>query len=136
VLNLQGGKDLQVVIDWAATYDNIEIPMNLRLERRAKILAGLIEGGVHLKGYSRRITFNPDFLVALNQSCADAGLVIRPNNTIQDFYGAAGRVQYGAAAMAIQPGANASGLFAVNQPLYGNNSRTNMGGGYINRNNF
>lgn len=92
MLNLAGKEDPQVVIDWANTFDQTDVPLEIRLERRWKILQGVVAGKLHLKGYARRVTFNPAFLEALNQACHAAGLVVRPENLIQDF---SGQVQRG-----------------------------------------
>jgi hypothetical protein len=128
MLNLRGGVDMQNVIDFAATYDNVEIPLAMRLEKRSKLIRSMILGGVHVKGMARRITFAPNFMAALNTACHRAGLVVRPQNIIADFNGAAGRAQYDAASMAINPQmAGATSAFQYTQANYGQNGR-NIGG--------
>lgn len=100
VLNRLGGKDMQAVWDWSATFDDVTIPIELRLEKRLQMLRSLSGESFHLKGYARRVTFVAGFIAALNEACAATGLVVRPTNIDMDLTGTAGRPQFDAAGAA------------------------------------
>jgi len=87
ILNYAGKDDPTLIAKWSETFDNTDIPMEIRLEDRANILRAVLSQNLHIKGYAQRITFNPVFLQSLNIACANAGLVVRPSNVIQDFSG-------------------------------------------------
>lgn len=117
MLNWVGSKDMTAVKQWSETFDRRDIPMEIRLERRQKILEHLLGTSLHVKGFARRITFNPNFILALNQACDAAGLKIRPGNIVQDFNGVG---QYGDAnALNFAIGGVQSGLFTFSQPGFG-----------------
>ncbi len=119
LLNLQGEADMQTVIEWSRTFDDTSVPLEMRLEKRARILVGLLGDSVTFKGYARRVTLLPEFMLALNQAAASAGLSIQPSNLIQNFTGQIGRGGYNAAALAVNP-ANLPGVFNYSGPGYGN----------------
>ena len=118
LLNLIGEKDMPTVINWSRTFDDVQTPLEIRLEQRAKILKGLLND-LHIKGYARRVTFTPEFITTLNNAAVAAGLVIRPGNLYSDFSGQVGRGTYNAQAFAVG-GAAGQGLFNYTQPGYGN----------------
>lgn len=122
MLNLMGKDDPSLVMDWEATFNQVDVPLELRLEKRFNLIKGAIGGSVHLKGYARRITFNPNFLESLNQACAMAGLSIRPNNMLQDMGGQVQRGNPGLAQWAVNP-TNTQNLFAQSQAGYGQQGR-------------
>jgi hypothetical protein len=120
LLNIVGKDDPRLVIDWAETYDNVDMPIELRLEKRAGILRTILGSTLRIKGYARRITFNPAFMIALNTSCVDAGLVVRPNNLIQDFSGVGVRGSRNAGQYAVNP-QQMQGGFVYGQNRFGDN---------------
>lgn len=122
MLNLVGKDDPALVVDWEATFNQVDVPLEVRLEKRLNLLKGAIGGAIHLKGYARRITYNPEFLEALNQACAAAGLLIRPNNMLQDFGGQVQRGNPNIAQWALNPG-HTQGLFNYGQPGVGSQGR-------------
>lgn len=86
MLNLQGGSDLQVVTDYVDTFTATNVAEDMRLQRRLNILRGLLgEGNVHVTGYSRRVDFTSDFILALAKACAAAGANVRPEGVYQDM---------------------------------------------------
>lgn len=87
ILNLAGSKDPMLCQEWAETWDNTQIPIQIRLEKRANILRSILGTRVHIKGYARRVTFNPKFIVGLSNAITMAGLTITPNNLVQGFEG-------------------------------------------------
>ncbi len=118
LLNLAGKNDPNVVVEWGNTFDQTDVPMEIRLEKRAKILKAMLGSSLVIKGYARRITFNPAFLEALNLACAKAGLSIRPNNLIQEFSGVGARGNFTAANFALG-GQGANTLFNYGAPQWG-----------------
>lgn len=128
MLNLTGDKDINYVVEFADTYDRVDIPLEIRLEKRARIIQNVLGESVHFKGFARRITFTADFMTTLQAACAATGLQIRPSNTIQDFTGVGqrGNSAIGAYAVSGQQG----GLFNYTQPGFGRNYQgmgVNMG---------
>lgn len=118
MLNLAGKQDPSKVIEWANTFDQTDVPMEIRLEKRYKLLKGMLGGSLRVTGYARRITFNPQFLEALNRACAQAGLTIRPNNLIQEFSGGGTRGNFAAGAYAMGS-QGAQSLFNYGQQQWG-----------------
>jgi hypothetical protein len=118
VLNRLAAVDPQAPVDWSATFDNLEIPLEMRLEKRAHILRSLSGETFRLKGFARRVTFSADFIAALNEACFLAGLIIRPSNINVDLTGGAGRAQYDASNMAWAGGGGA-GMFSYDTNPYG-----------------
>lgn len=118
LLNISGKDDPATVAKWGETFDNTDIPLEIRLEERGNILKGVLGNNVHIKGYARRITFNPNFLIALNTACLEAGLNIRPHNTVQEFTGGQARGNFNAAQFGVS-GQSVTGLFNAQQNPWG-----------------
>lgn len=117
MLNLLGDKDLPSFHEWAATFEESQVPLELRLERRSKILKALVPD-VRIKGFARRITFTADFIAVLEQAIQNAGLVVRPTN-VQILEGqTAARGAFNASAFAVNNQVGA-GLFSFNTSPYG-----------------
>jgi hypothetical protein len=114
VLNLSGKTDLNTVASWGESFDNDTIPLEIRLETRMNILKQVLSNNFTLKGYARRIMFNPRFLNALNAACHHAGLVIRPQNMIHEFAQGMTRGNYNMTQYAL-PSQSVSPLF-TSQP--------------------
>jgi len=127
LLNIAGKTDPEVVVKWSESLDNMTIPMEIRLETRANILKAIFPRVLNIKGYGRRITFDPHFMASLNSACAAAGLDIRPNNLIQDYSGMGVRGNRTAGLYSVGP-QDVSGVFNYNQNAYGNprNGFSNM----------
>ena len=109
LLNMVGKDDMSVVWKWAETFDAIDIPSEIRMEDRTRILKTVLPG-VKIKGYARKYVISNAFLIALNQACQAAGLVIRPSNMIQDFSGTGVRGNANAGRYGLS-GQDVSGLF-------------------------
>lgn len=84
MLNLLGAKDMKTVVNYANTFDHIDVPIEIRLEDRVRIIENIL-GSAVIKGYASQITFNPAFIEALHASLTSAGLVVRPGNISQEF---------------------------------------------------
>lgn len=125
LLNIVGKEDLSVVWRYNDTFDRKDIPLDVRLEDRERILMSVLPNCT-IKGYARSYTFNPEFMIALNVACMNAGLVVRPNNLIFDMSGNTVRGNANIGRFAVG-GNDVSGLFNYGGANpWGNNSQ---GGG-------
>lgn len=120
MLNLSGKDNLDVVAKWGDTFDNIDVPMEIRLADRAEMIRGILGDNVKFKAYARRITFNPHFIVSLNEACHAAGLIVRPENMIQEFTGGVVRGNFNVDRMGL------SGSVANSQALFNNVSNSSF----------
>lgn len=128
MLNLLGDKDMQNFHEWVSTFEESSVPLELRLEKRSKLLKALIPEA-RIKGFARRVTFTADFIAALEAAIQQAGLVVRPTN-VQPLEGqTAQRGQFNAAQFAVNSNVGA-GLFTFNQAPYGG-FRSGMSGPYF-----
>ncbi len=118
VLNLVGKSNPAMVEEWENTFTQSEIPLEMRMERRRNIMKALYSGKMEVKGFARRITFNPNFIIALSQACERAGLVVRPGNLIETFGAQHVRGQGDAARYAVHA-QQLGTAFSYNQPQYG-----------------
>jgi hypothetical protein len=87
VLNLVGEKDPSIVRDWSDTFLRTEYSLEQRLAGRKRIIQGLFPSAV-ITGFSRRVTFDANFLDSLAKACADCGLNVRsvaPYTDISSF---------------------------------------------------
>ena len=132
ILNLSGKNDLSTVAQWGESFDNDSIPLEVRLETRMNILKQVLSNNFTLKGYARRIMFNPIFLNALNASCYHAGLVIRPQNTFQQFSQGMSRGNYNMAQYAL-PSEAVQPLFTYQPQSYRPNAGIGNYQGYYSR---
>lgn len=78
MLNLNGDKGLESAHAWAATFENINVPEDIRLNDRLHMMRA-VNPSVVVKGYARRIDFSAPFMAALDRACQIAGLTIRGN---------------------------------------------------------
>ena len=114
IMNMVGRKNQSFIKEWSDTFDRRDIPMEVRLDRRRRIYESILPGNVNIKGYARRITMNPKFMVALVQACKDSGLSFRPSNLNTEYnVGTEHGVANANTLYGVAP--NASGLFS-----YGN----------------
>lgn len=125
MLNVLGKTDMQKVIEWSDTFDRKDIPLPIRLERRLRLLQGVLGDSLRIKGFARRITFTPEFIGALQQAVSNAGLIIRPDNVANIFNGVGTRG--GAEVGQYAVGGLQSNLFNYSTPGYGNAGRSYMG---------
>ena len=133
MLNMVGESSPELVAKWGETFDNVNIPLEVRLEERANILKGILGQSMHVKGYARRITFNPAFLMALNEASAKAGLVVRPHNLIQEFMGTGMRGNMSAAQFGLSS-SQVGNLFSYGpQQPWGNYPQGGYGGPFQGR---
>jgi hypothetical protein len=118
VLNLVGKSNPGMVEEWENTFTQTDVPLEIRLERRRNMMKALYSGKMEVKGFARRITFNPNFIIGLSQACERAGLVVRPGNLVETFgaqhvRGQGNYAQYGVHAQQL------GSAFSYNQPQYG-----------------
>lgn len=101
ILGLFGERNMENVIAYANTFRPDATTELQRLEERYRILQ-LAEGAghMHLKGYSRRLTFTSQFIATLLSAFTHAGLTIsldngHYDNTTQRRYALDGLTQFG-----------------------------------------
>ncbi len=89
VLNACGDRDPEVAREWSDSFALAGVPLEVRLAKRKGILEGLLgKQNVHITGYARRVTFEPEFVNALTQALRDVGLSVRtiaPYSDLQGF---------------------------------------------------
>jgi hypothetical protein len=78
VLNMVGDRDPELAREWSDSYALTGIPLEVRLAKRKQIIEGILgKQNVHIEGFARRVTFEPDFVNALTQAVKDVGLQVR-----------------------------------------------------------
>ncbi|QVD49129.1 hypothetical protein LUCX_59 [Xanthomonas phage vB_XciM_LucasX] len=85
VLNRFGEQDLSVVEKWQETFDAQDIDAEVRLADREALIRKILGPTVRITGYARRLVFAPDLLDCLLDAAGEAGLRIRPENTLVGF---------------------------------------------------
>lgn len=65
MLNLRGHNDPDAALELQSTYDDLDLPANQRVVDRLRKLENYFGGIVKLKGFARRLVFNPEFIAAL-----------------------------------------------------------------------
>lgn len=125
MLNLLGDRDMRAVMDYAATFDDVQTPVEIRMERRARILRLALGDSVKVKGFARRITLNPEFIFALAEGLSAAGLTIQPQNMISA--NATGQRGQATALQFASNGMQQSNLFNYSQSPFGQNYQSQQG---------
>lgn len=88
VLNAVGDRDPEVAREWSDSFALAGVPLEIRLSKRKGILEGLLgKQNLHITGYARRVTFEPDFVNALTQAVKDVGLSVRTISPYSDLQG-------------------------------------------------
>lgn len=118
VLNLLGHQDPKAIVNWAGTFDNLEIPREMRTEQRAQMIQNLSHMSFRPKGYARRLTWSPEALAALNEGCAAVGLIVSPKNISAEFAGTGARAQYDAMGLAYQSAMGPQAMFTYGTDPY------------------
>ena len=85
VLNRFAEIDPQMIVKWQATYDDVNTDAEVRLAEREDMIRKILGSTVKITGYSRRLTFAPGMLDTALEAAAEAGLRIRPENTLIGF---------------------------------------------------
>lgn len=85
VLGRYGADDLAMIEQWQKTYDDVDTDAEIRLAEREDMIRKILGPTVRITGYARRATFLPDVLDCALEAAADAGLRIRPENTLIGF---------------------------------------------------
>lgn len=85
VLNRFAEIDPQMIVKWQATYDDVDVDAEVRLAEREDLIRKILGNTVVVTGYSRRLTFAPSTLDTGLEAAAEAGLRIRPENTLIGF---------------------------------------------------
>jgi len=85
VLNRFAEIDPQMIIKWQATFDDVDTDAEVRLAEREDLIRKILGPSVKITGYARRLTFAPNTLDTALEAAAEAGLRIRPENTLIGF---------------------------------------------------
>lgn len=80
LLNLVGKTDHNYARQFEATYMDQNVPSEIRLMERYKIMQNVLRETMKLKGYASRYTFYPNFLKALSAAIQAEGFNITPMN--------------------------------------------------------
>ena len=83
LLNHPIGEDRQVVDAYINSYQNTNVPIKVRLSDRFRIIQKAL-GEVHLTGFSNRVFLTDKYLTAALTAAGQAGLVLRPQNQLND----------------------------------------------------
>lgn len=131
ILNMYGQSDPVIIKDWSDTFLKSGYPLALRLASRKRIIQGRF-GDVTITGFARRVTFEAEFIKALDKAAQEAGLVIRAVGSYADM-SSYERATAGYAQNTLITG-DSSGLFSrgnfgQTQPMGGNRSFGNRWGG-------
>jgi len=112
MLNIVGEGDMKILHEWSATFWDVNVPMEVRLERRDRIQRELLAGYV-LRGHARRLVLTSALLGAIVKSLEAAGLLLQSNDTLIDLTGQTVRGNYTTVNQALDFNAiGGGGLFA------------------------
>lgn len=90
--------------EWALTYqdtfDCVDVPIDVRVEKRLQILQSIFGSNMKVTGYARYVIFDPEFLGALAAALLDSGVMTQmvgsSNSSIPRQRGASNLAGYGA----------------------------------------
>lgn len=86
ILNQFGHQDMNIVNEWESTFNDMNAPIELRLERRLAILRNLTTNNLKIRGFAERLTFTGEFMAALVDSIVEAGLLVDQDG-LQTMFG-------------------------------------------------
>lgn len=112
VLNMVGDRDPELAREWSDSFALTGVPLEIRLDKRRKIINGILgQNNVHIKGFARRVTFEPAFVDALVAACKEVGLSMRTIAPYADLNTYERGVNPYAAQTALDASGYTSGLF-------------------------
>jgi hypothetical protein len=126
VLNMVGDRDPELAREWSDSFALTGVPLEIRLDKRRKIINGILgQNNVHIKGFARRVTFEPAFVDALVAACKEVGLTMRTIAPYAELNTYERGVNPYAAQAALDASGYTSGLFnrgfaGSNQGQFGN----------------
>ena len=116
LLNIAGEKDLSTVMQWSSANDDINIPEDMRVDSKVRIINTAVNDPKIL-GWARRITISKEAAKALAEGFRANGLVISPENMLQ-----INSTQQRGNAVALQaamgPQAMGTGIFSMQTQQY------------------
>jgi hypothetical protein len=86
ILNHHGHNDMSAVNAWESTFNDMQAPIELRLEKRLQMIRNLAGGNLKIRGFAERITFTPEFIETLVAAVVRAGLMVDEDG-LQSMYG-------------------------------------------------
>lgn len=125
MLNLIGDRDMNAVMNWSSANDDINIPEEIRLDTKCRLIANALNDA-KITGWARRITVSKEAAKALGEAFRANGLVISPENMIQ-VNSSSQRGNSVALQAAMGPQAMGSGIFSMQTPQYQAGGMTNFG---------
>ena len=125
MLNLIGDRDMNAVMSWSSANDDINIPEEIRLDTKCRLIANALNDA-KITGWARRITVSKEAAKALGEAFRANGLVISPENMIQ-VNSSSQRGNSVALQAAMGPQAMGSGIFSMQTPQYQAGGMTNFG---------
>lgn len=88
VLNVVGDRDPELAREWSDSFSLVGVPLEVRLAKRKTIIEGILgKQNVHITGFARRVTFEPDFVNALTAAVHDVGLQVKTIAPYADLQG-------------------------------------------------
>lgn len=131
--NRYGVRSIDTVYRYADTILNESIDANVRLQDRWEIISNTLHNPV-LTGMGAVIEINPDLIKAVTAAVAQAGLNLRPSNSLVDTSGSRGRSVYSGG---MGRGLDTRGITEALSSGYGSSEQDNRsyygGGGFNNR---
>ncbi len=100
VANFYGENDRQKIVDWSDTFTRHNIPIEIRLAERKKMIQAMTDNHVEFTGYATRVTFSSHFLDELVKSIKNAGLTANmvPPLSTENFNAVRTGINYAGAA--------------------------------------
>lgn len=88
-VNYAGKNDVETALAYQETFDNVDEPLDVRLDKRLRILQDVLgSSAIKVKGYSRQVYLPQTLIYALAQAVRDCGIIINRSNA-NASYGAA-----------------------------------------------
>lgn len=101
VANQYGEMDRQRIVDWSETFTRQDLPLELRMAERKKMIMSFFNNQVTFTGYAERVTFSGMFLDALINAIKACGMHVNlvSTGTAGDFNAARAGASYAPAAI-------------------------------------
>lgn len=85
-LNRRGDHDKDFALDWQETFDNIKDPIEVRIERRIRMLTDVFgSGGFKVTGYAQQVLIDSVFIAALAAAVKACDVRIDQSNTSNTY---------------------------------------------------
>lgn len=130
MLNMFGPKGrVDAVAEWDRTNADEGGPLEMRLEKRTRMLRDVLEDSMNITGYARPVLASPELLYAIGEGLAQAGLSIAPANIATIVGNQNRRMASTVTGAMLDPRRAASG-FSLGRPQFGGGQLNGMGNGW------